>query len=221
VAARRGRESKGESKGERERESETQREREITSESERECLCWRPKRTCRGVHLRRQSVCLDLVQIEEKRGARRVRQLTGSLRVLQCVAVCCSVLQAANSQAHSVCCSVLQCVAVCCRLPTHRLTPCVTVCHSVLQCVAVCCRVWQCVAVCDGVLHQSCRSPQCIAVCCSCWCVAVCGGVLLCVAVHHSDLKCVLCVVVCFSVLLCVERVLQVCCRFVTNLSKC
>jgi len=36
--------------------------------------------------------------------------------VLQCVAVCCSVL----------CCSVLQCVAVCC---------------SVLQCVAVCCSV--------------------------------------------------------------------------------
>jgi len=39
-------------------------------------------------------------------------------RVLQCVAVCCSVLQRG-----AVCCSVLQCVAVCC---------------SVLQCVAAC-----------------------------------------------------------------------------------
>jgi len=37
--------------------------------------------------------------------------------MLQCAAVCCSVLQCT-----AVCCSVLQCVAVCC---------------SVLQCVAV------------------------------------------------------------------------------------
>ena len=41
--------------------------------------------------------------------------------MLQCVAVCSSVLQC-----DAVCCSVLQCVAVCC---------------SVLQCVAVCCSV--------------------------------------------------------------------------------
>jgi len=41
---------------------------------------------------------------------------------LQCVAVCCSVLQRVAE-----CCSVLQCVAVCC---------------SVLQCVAVCCSVF-------------------------------------------------------------------------------
>jgi len=39
--------------------------------------------------------------------------------VLQCAAVCCSVLHCV-----ALCCSVLQCVAVCC---------------SVLQCVAVCC----------------------------------------------------------------------------------
>jgi len=32
-----------------------------------------------------------------------------TVRVLQCVAVCCSVLQCV-----AVCCSVLQCVAVCC-----------------------------------------------------------------------------------------------------------
>ena len=43
------------------------------------------------------------------------------MRVLQCVAVCCSVLQCV-----AVCCSVLQCVAVC---------------RSVLQCVDVCCSV--------------------------------------------------------------------------------
>jgi len=34
-------------------------------------------------------------------------------RVLQCVAVCCSV-----SQCVAVCCSVLQCVAVCCSVAT-------------------------------------------------------------------------------------------------------
>jgi len=48
--------------------------------------------------------------------------------VLQCVALCCSVLQCGTMY-----CSVLQCVAVCC---------------SVLQCVAVRCSVSQCVAVC-------------------------------------------------------------------------
>ena len=42
------------------------------------------------------------------------------VRVLRCVAVCCSVLQCV-----AVCCSVLQCVAVC---------------YSVLQCVPACCR---------------------------------------------------------------------------------
>jgi len=47
--------------------------------------------------------------------------------VLQCVAVCCSVLR--QRYLDTMCCSVLQCVAVCC---------------SVLQCVAVCCSVLQC-----------------------------------------------------------------------------
>jgi len=54
--------------------------------------------------------------------------------VLQCVAVCCSVLQVSEvlcgSRYHFifwvVCCGVLQCVAVCC---------------SVLQCVVMCCSV--------------------------------------------------------------------------------
>jgi len=67
-------------------------------------------------------------------------------RVLQCVAVCCSVLQCVavcgkyllNLQVRHVCQSALQCVAVRC---------------SVLHCVAVCCSLSQCV--------------ECVAVCCS------------------------------------------------------
>ena len=49
--------------------------------------------------------------------------------MLQCVAVCYSVLHCVVVR-----CSMLQCVAVCC---------------SVLQCVAVCCSVLQCVAAVD------------------------------------------------------------------------
>jgi len=80
--------------------------------------------------------------------------------VLQCVAVCCSVLQCvavlfeANAthrnsmvQRVAVCYSVLQCVAVCfsvfqCVAPCLRLE-CVGVCWSVLQCFTVCCSVLQ------------------------------------------------------------------------------
>ena len=65
--------------------------------------------------------------------------------MLQCVAVCCSVLLCV-----AVCCSVLQCVAVCC-----SVLQCVAVCCSVLQCVAVCCSVLLRVAVCCIVLHTS------------------------------------------------------------------
>ena len=59
-----------------------------------------------------------------------------TVKVLQCVAVCCSVLQCV-----AMCCSVLQCVAVCC-----SVLQCDAVCCSALQCVAVCCSVLQCVA---------------------------------------------------------------------------
>ena len=59
-------------------------------------------------------------------------------RVLQCVAVCRSVLQMLLYVV--LCCSVLQCVAVCC---------------SVLQCVAVCCSVLQCVAALTCVSHAT------------------------------------------------------------------
>jgi len=113
--------------------------------------------------------------------------------VLQCVAVCCSVLPdqkfgVATTCTHACICSrcvyqefgvavyvlVLQCVAV-------R----VAVCCSMLQCVAVCCSVLQCVAVCCSVLSDqkfgvattcthACICSRCVyrvlqyvAVCCS------------------------------------------------------
>ena len=79
--------------------------------------------------------------------------------VLQCVALCYSLLQCASVycfvlQRVVVCCSILQSNAVCC-----SVLQCVAVCCSVLQCTAVCCSVLQCVAVCCSVL-------QCVAVCC-------------------------------------------------------
>jgi len=88
--------------------------------------------------------------------------------VLQCVAVCCSVLQWPPLQNVScpplyilqciaVCCSVLQYVAVCCSV-LHCMCRVLhyTFC-SALQCVAVCCSMLQCVAVCCSGLHYMCR----------------------------------------------------------------
>jgi len=117
--------------------------------------------------------------------------------VLQCVVMCCRVLQYDKR--------VLQRVAVFCSMTN--------VCCSVLQCVAVSCSVLQCLAVCCSVLHlillpmrhNLCSDPypnlcdvthpyrpgsfisailwQCVAVCCSVLqCVAVCCSVLQCVA---------------------------------------
>ena len=108
----------------------------------------------------------------------RTLDVCDQIAVLQCVAVCCSILL----QCVTVCCSVLQCVAVCCsvlqvsmaiiRLLCCSVLQCVAVCYSVLQCVAVRCSVLQCVAVCCSVL-------QCVAVCCSVLeCVGVCCSVL-------------------------------------------
>ena len=81
--------------------------------------------------------------------------------VLQCVAVCCSVLQRVAGY-----CSMLQCVAVCqcvtqnsnhwsSRSETSHLSVMqgVAQCCSVLQGVAVCCRVLQCVAL-HGIVLQ-------------------------------------------------------------------
>ena len=97
--------------------------------------------------------------------------------VLQCVAVCCSVLQCVvvpvGGNSHvawvAVFCSVLQCVAVCCRVLQCVVVPVGG--NSHVACVAVCCRVLQCVTVC-------CRVLQSVAVCCS---------VLQCLAHHERD----------------------------------
>jgi len=73
--------------------------------------------------------------------------------VLQCVAVCCSVLQCVATsefiETRDACvlameyvAGVLQCVAVCC-----SVLQCVVVCCSALQCGAVCCSALQCVTV--------------------------------------------------------------------------
>ena len=56
--------------------------------------------------------------------------------MLQCVAVCCSVLQ-------WVCWIVLQCAAV-----RRSASQCVAVCRSVWQCIAECCNVLQRIIVC-------------------------------------------------------------------------
>jgi len=63
--------------------------------------------------------------------------------VLQCVAVCCSVLQcvaaeAKSSQQSIKLCSTCVCVAVCCNVLQWIAVRC-----SALQCVAVCCSVLQ------------------------------------------------------------------------------
>ena len=124
---------------------------------------------------------------ESKKDRATVRDISRRTeRMLQCVAVCCSVLQCDTV---CWCCSVLQCVAICCNVflgirigsssmlhgkrnrnkRTHGQTggrssapvmQRVAECRSVLQCVAVRCSAWQCVAVCCSVL-------QCVAVCCS------------------------------------------------------
>ena len=64
--------------------------------------------------------------------------MVGILSVLQCVALCCSVLQRIADAVYVCLCGdvLLQCVL-----------QSVTVCCSVLQCVAVGCSFLQCVAV--------------------------------------------------------------------------
>jgi len=124
--------------------------------------------------------------------------------VLQCVAVCCSVLQyVAVSLVVSfdefvsypaVCCSVLQCVEVCCSVFQYIAVHC-----SVLQrdsrCLLLClCRTFWCVwrvAVYYNV-DVCCSVLQYVAVCCSessgvcCHVNVVPLSVLQCVAVYCS-----------------------------------
>ena len=127
--------------------------------------------------------------------------------VLQCVAVCCSVLQCVT---RCLSCSVLLCVAMYC---------------SVLQCVAVCWSVWltvqevltsdkhtdllplQPIALFDPHYrwHQCYSMLQSVAVCCSALqCVAVCCSVLQCVAVYCNVLQCSAWETTCCCVLQCV-----------------
>ena len=61
--------------------------------------------------------------------------------VLQCVAVCYSVLQCYYNNLHTF--SFFHISRVICMSES-------VLCHSVLQCVAVCCGVLQCIAVCWG-----------------------------------------------------------------------
>ena len=85
-------------------------------------------------------------------GSKGATLLSCVLRVLQCAAVCCGVLQCVGApllscvlrvlQCAAVCCGVLQCVAVCC-----SVLQCAAVWYNVLQYAAVCCSVLQCVAV--------------------------------------------------------------------------
>jgi len=129
---------------------------------------------------------------------------------LQCVAVCCSVLQCVAVV--SVLCSVLPCAAVCCSdyrvwlcVAVHsRVLPCVAVYGSVLRYVAVCCIVIHCVAVCCSVM-------QFIALCCRVLCTATlitCCSVLQYVAerppFRHAWQACLQSVTVRCSALQCV-----------------
>jgi len=66
--------------------------------------------------------------------------------VLQCVAVCCSVVQRVNKSKLYACCQLLLSI-------TFASLPSV---DCVLQCDAACCSVLQCVAVCCSVLHTKC-----------------------------------------------------------------
>jgi len=78
------------------------------------------------------------------------------LRMLQCVAVCCSVSKCTGVRGAvccSVCFSVLQCVFQCVAV---RVAVCCSACCSVLQCVL------QCIAV-----HVAACVAVRVAVCCS------------------------------------------------------
>jgi len=101
-----------------------------------------------------------------------------NLRVLQCVAVCCSVLQR---------------VAVCCIVVRGRLvmnqraflvTNPFSVCCSVLQCVAACCSALQCCMI--QIRHEPLGLPRHQSILSVLQCVEVCCSVLQCVAAFYE-----------------------------------
>jgi len=75
--------------------------------------------------------------------------------VLQCVAVCCSMLQLVAVLFSEMVLSSSKCVLQC--VVVRNLMQCVAVCCSMLQYVAVCCSVLQCDTMCCSVM-------QCVAV---------------------------------------------------------
>jgi len=131
--------------------------------------------------------------------------------LVQCVAVCCSVLQCVAVATEvpedaaflaplllhvpgKVCCSVLQCVAVCCsvlqwqlRYPKTRHLWRRFYSTCLVKCVAVCCSVLQCVAVATEVPEDAAYLAPLLSTCLV-QCVAVCCIALQCVAVRCSVL---------------------------------
>jgi len=156
--------------------------------------------------------------------------------VAACATVCCTFFQVRDTISHAAdllshCCSVLQCVAMCCSL-LHRfsIAQCDLVCRelaiSVLQCVAVYCNVLQCM---QCMLHT-----MYVAECCSMryrvWhlfssvqCDLACGGLALpmlqCVAVCNSVLQCVAVDLLfqCCRVLQCVAVRCNACCSLLQH----
>jgi len=123
--------------------------------------------------------------------------------MLQCAAVCCSVLQC--SIVIDVSMVRLQNTTAIRECQVVKYIPVMNVCCSVLQCVAVCCSVLQCSNVTDipvmifkdttGICERyilclttgRCGCLHCAVVCCNVsWCVALCCSVLQCVAVCCS-----------------------------------
>ena len=139
--------------------------------------------------------------------------------VLQCIVVCCNLLQCFTISSRrvflyclcrkkyggvagnvaAVCCSMLRCAVAC-----YSVLQCIAVCHNVVQRVAVCCHVLQCVAVYDSML-------QCVAVCCG---VVQCGSVLQCALVSC-------CVVLCIAARCRVMHCVAVCCSVLQRVAVC
>jgi len=96
--------------------------------------------------------------------------------VVQCVAVCCRVLQCVVTQVSDV---VLRCVAVCCSMlhcVVAHVSLLATWCCCVLQCFAACCSVLQCVAVCRPAHILACEVA-----------LHVCRSVMQCLISHVSS----------------------------------
>jgi len=91
--------------------------------------------------------------------------------VLQCIAVCCNVLQCCNgvekcTVTPPTCADMLQCFAACCSVLQR-----VAACCSVLKCIAVCCSELKCAATSSEerelYIHTHCSVFQRVGVCCN------------------------------------------------------